>query len=312
MAKVRSQFQKLFGKRAVKTLLWSFLLYCAITLVFHFFSFMHAHPTEFGIERFRELTIALWANVIFAGTFGLLAAVMSLFRPEEDSVDKRLGYLYPRSSTLSGDARSRLGKNAMKLAGPGISGKLHFVVERFDREKNAFWLSVSITYTLRNILQDEVYEDEIEIFVAPDVVPNVHEVGRLIESAITCGEADPPRVVNDFQIPILATEPRYQRVFGIRIPPGAEAIHTYSFNAWSVQGEAWLSSNQRYAENVEVCITNRTASQITCKLSRGTNNPTVNPEHIVTRQIPSLDEVTLKQGLVLDGNRDNIQLVFTL
>jgi hypothetical protein len=309
---VKSKFRKLIAKRAVKTLLFSFLLYCLITLAFHYFSFIHAHPSDFNGERFRELTVALWANVIFAGTFGVLAAVMSLFRPEEESLDKRLGYLYPRSSTLSGEARARLGKNAMKLAAPGVFGDLYFILERFDAEKNAFWLTVSISFRLRNILQDEVYEDEIEISVAPDVVSGVTELGRLLESSITCSEADPPRIVHVFSRPITVDAKRFQEFVKVKIPAGAEAIHSYSFSGWSVIGIPWQSNAQRYTENVQVRVDNRTGRQITCKLSKGTNNPTLAPDLLTTRALSDGEEATLKEGLVLNGYGENLQLLFDL
>ena len=44
--------------------------------------------------------------------------------------------LVTKCSTLSGDARTRLGKSAMRLAGPAVAGELHFVVDSFDPEKN--------------------------------------------------------------------------------------------------------------------------------------------------------------------------------
>lgn len=133
MIKVKSQFRRLYERRTVRTLAYSFLLYCAVTIGINYLAFSYPHSNGFDSTYWRELTVALWANVIFAGTFGFLAAVLSLFRPEEDSLDKRVGYLYPQSSTLSGEARSRLGKNAMKLAAPAVAGELHFVVESFDQ-----------------------------------------------------------------------------------------------------------------------------------------------------------------------------------
>jgi hypothetical protein len=293
----------------VKTLFFSFFFYCAVTFGFHYFSFIHPHSDSFAVKHFQDLTVALWANVIFAGAFGLLAAVVSLFRPEEDSLDKRLGYLYPRSSTLSGEARSQLGKNAMKLAAPAVAGDLHFVVESFDVTKNAFWLSVYVSFTLRNILQDEPYEDEIEIHVAPDEVPGVQEIGRLIESAFSCSESNPQRIVHAVSQPISAAQKRYQAFVAVNIPPRAEAIHSYSFSGWALENNRFEFHAQRYSEGIQVRVSNRSDKQVTCDLSRGTNNPTLQRDVLDSRVIPSLDEAILRQGLVLDGNRDNIGLI---
>lgn len=313
MIKVKSQFRRLLSKRTVKTLLIGFLFYCLVTIVAHYFSFMHPPSARaFGSEEFRDLTVALWANLVFAGTFGILAAILSLFRPEEDSLDKRLGYLYPRSSTLSGEARSRLGKNAMKLAAPAVAGELLFVVERYDQEKSAFWLDVYISFTLRNILQDEPYEDEIEILVCPDVVPGATELGRLHESSVLCPDAQPARVVHAVARPITVATKRFQEFVKVVIPPKAEAIHSYHFSSWGLAGEPWVFHAQRYTENIKVRLANRSGAQITFKLSKGTNNPTVTAEPLASRKVVDGEELTLKDNLVLDGNRDNLQLVLTM
>ena len=296
----------LFAKRTVKTLFFSFVVYCAVTLIFHYFSFIHPHPNSEVAKRFQDLTIALWANLIFAGVFGLLAAVVSLIRPEDESLDKRIGYLYPRSSTLSGDARTMLGKNAMRLAAPAVAGDLHFVVERFDDTKQAFYLTGYVSFVLRNILQDETYEDEVEILVVPDEVPGVEELGRLLESALACNAE---RKVHAFSRPISAVQKRYQEFVRVSIPAKSEANHTYSFTSWSLERVPFVFFAQRYTENLSVRVSNRCGSQITCVLSKGTSNPTQPPEAIATRQLPSGADVVLKDGLVLNGSRDNIQLV---
>jgi hypothetical protein len=309
---VKSQFKRLFAKRTVRTLFFSFFFYCFITAVIHYFAFNHPHPDNPEYKHVQDLAIALWANVIFAGAFGLLTAVVSLFRPEEDSLDKRLGYLYPRSSTLTGDARSQLGKNAMKLAAPAVRGDLHFVVEHFDPSKKAFWLTVYVSFTLRNILQDEYYEDEIELHVAPDEVPGVLEIGRLIESTFACSESDPQRIVHDVSKPISAENKRYQAFVEVKIPPCAEAIHSYSFNGWALEKNPFQFHAQRYSEGIQVRVSNRSSHQVTCELSRGTNNPTLRRDRLDARAVPSSEAATLKEGLVLDGNRDNIELVLHL
>lgn len=309
VVKVKSQFKRLFGKRSIRLLVYGFALYCAVTVGAHYFAFVHPHPDGFDKKPFQDLTIALWANVVFVGTFGFLAAVVSLFRPEEDSLDKRLGYLYPLSSTLSGDARARLGKSAMRLAGPAVAGELHFVVDDFNAQKNAYWLTAYISFTLRNILQDEFYEDEIEILVAPDIVDGVDPVGHLIESSLVCSDASPSRVVHFVSLPIFAAQRRFQEFVEVSIPPKSEAIHSYTFSSWAFQGVPFEFYAQRYSENIKVQVTNRTGVPINCSLSRGTNNPTVTPECLDKRTLLEAQSVVLKQNLILDGSRENLQLV---
>jgi hypothetical protein len=309
MVKVKSQFQKLFGKRNIRLLAYGFALYFAVTYGFYYFSFVHPHTPSFDVKPFQDLTIALWANVIFVGTFGFLATVVTLLQPEEDSLDKRLGYLYPRSSTLSGDARTRLGKNAMRLAGPAVGGELHFVVDNFDAGKNAFWVTVYVSFTLRNILQDEFYEDEVEVLVAPDIVEGDDILGHVIESSLVCNEANPARVVHFVSCPILASQKRFQQFVPVSIPPKAEAIHSYTFTGWALQSVPFEFHAQRYSENIKVIVTNRSGAQVTCILNRGTNNPLTTPDQLDKRTLTDREEATLKQNLVLDGNRENLQLV---
>lgn len=311
MGKIRSQLARLLAKRTVLNLLFGFLIYCLITAVVHYFVFWHPHVTEFGIEHWRDLTVALWGQVIFAATFGLLAAIISLIKPEEDSIDKRLGYLYPRCSTLSAEARNRLGKNAMKLAAPAVAGELLFVIEQHDLQKKAFWLDVYVTFTLRNILQDEPYDDEIEIHVAPDEVPGVTEIGRLHESVLTCPQSNPARIVHATSRSITAAAKRFQEFVRVVIPPRAEAIHSYHFSGWSLEGIPWQFNAQRYSEGLTVKIRNKTGAQVNCKLTTGTNNPTAKRAEVVSLQVPHVSEVTLGSNLIMDGNRDNLQLVIT-
>ena len=312
MIKVKSEFRRLFGKRSIRLLAYGFALYCAVTLAFHYFAFVHPHPDGFDTKPFQDLTVALWANVIFAGTFGFLATVVSLFKPEEDSLDKRLGYLYPLSSTLSGDARTRLGKSAMRLAGPAVAGELHFVVDRFDPEKNAYWITGYVSFTLRNILQDEFYEDEIEIRVAPDIIDGVDPLGHLIESTLVCSDASPSRVVHFVSRPISAAQRSFQEFVQVSIPPKSEAIHSYTFSSWALQSVPFAFHAQRDSENVKVQVTNRSGVPISCILSRGVNNPTLTPDQLDKRTLTDGQSVVLKQNLILDGNRENLQLVLEM
>ena len=293
-------------------MVYGFGLYFAVTVGIHYFAFIHPHPDGFDYKPFQDLTVALWANVIFVGTFGFLATVVSLFKPEEDSLDKRLGYLYPLSSTLSGDARTRLGKSAMRLAGPAVAGELHFVVDSFDTQRNAYWMTAYVSFTLRNILQDEFYEDEIEILVAPDIVDGADPVGHLIESTLVCSDANPSRVVHFVSRPISAAQKRFQEFVQISIPPKSEAIHSYTFSSWALQHVPFEFHAQRYSENVKVQVTNRTGVPITCILSRGMKNPTVIPEQLDKRTLVEAQSVVLKQNLILDGNRENLQLVLQM
>lgn len=309
MAKVKSQFRRLYEKRTVRTLVYGFLLYLAVTFGIHYFAFFYPHSKGFDSTDWRELSIALWANAIFAGTFGLLAAIVSLFRPEEDSLDKRIGYLYPLSSTLSGEARSRLGRNAMKLAAPAVAGDFHFVIESFDESKNAFWITAYMSFTLRNVLQDEYYEDEIEINVTPDEVPDTPILGKLIESSLVCSEAQPNRVVHACAETITATSKRFQQFVTVSIPPKAEAIHSHAFSAWCLRGVPWTISAARYSENIRVLVSNKTDGQISCTLSRGTSNPTIAPDPLVARKFTRSQDGMLKDQLVLDGSRENLQLL---
>jgi hypothetical protein len=183
------------------------------------------------------------------------------------------------------------------------------VVDSFDVEKKAFWLTVYVSFTLRNILQDETYEDEIEILVAPDFVDGVESLGQMIESVFVCNEAHPARTVHFVSCPIAAGQLRFQEFVQVSIPPGSEAIHSYTFSGWGLEDVPFEFHAQRYSESVKVRVTNRTGAQITCILSRGTNNPTVAPDQLDKRTLTHLDSAVLKQNLVLDGNRDKLQLV---
>ena len=127
---------------------------------------------------------------------------------------------------------------------------------------------------------------------------------------VTVSEADPARVVHAVSTPISREQKRFQAFVEVTVPPGAEGIHTYSFSGWAIQNVPFEFHAQRYSEGIQVRVTNRVSQQITCAVSKGTNNPTLPRQAIETRAIPSGDTVTLKQGLVLDGNRDNVQFVF--
>lgn len=65
---------------------------------------------------------------------------------------------------------------------------------------------------------------------------------------------------------------------------------------------------QRYTGKVSVTVSNRTRDQAACKLSRGANNPTLMADGLAERRLTSAEDVNLKDELVRDGSRDNLQL----
>lgn len=127
MANVNSQLRRLCENRTVRALAYGFLLYCDVTAIIHYLAFWYPHARAVDRWYLQELSVASLANVSFSEAFGLRAAGVALFRPEEGSLDRRGGCLYPMSSTSTGEARSKWGGNAMKLAAPAVAGDLHFL-----------------------------------------------------------------------------------------------------------------------------------------------------------------------------------------
>lgn len=90
-----------------------------------------------------------------------------------------------------------MGRECHEIGCPSRCWRLaFFVVESFGQSKGAFWVTVYVSFALRNILQDDSCEDEIEIDVEPDDLQGAPVIGQLIESSLTCNLAQPPRVVH--------------------------------------------------------------------------------------------------------------------
>lgn len=212
------------------------------------------------------LVIGLLINAIFAVTVGVVSALVAVVRPEDQVFDTRLWFLYPGSDQISQSALDSLKESARKLAAPAVRASIHVTVtESETTPTSAFRLTIAVSFTLKNLLRNEPYEDrEYEVMIGPDDVTSKDRLGNVAFVQYRC---DGSCIEKYREIPIERPEIRFKKPFPITIPKGQEGEVRYEYWAWAAGGTPWQWTMQRLTENLEFTLKNNSGRAVDFDLS---------------------------------------------
>ena len=250
-----TRLRRLGTRPGLRVLLIAFLVYLVLTFCLHIAIYYRVW-TPPDLSRWKELLVALWANAIFTVVVGLVATAVALLAPEDEPLVKRIGYLYPLSTSLTQNAQAHLLEAVTKLAAPFECATFHFILDKYDASKSAFYSVVHAEFSLRNIYRDDEYRDDhVELSVSPDKIANTDPLGKVRHVSLSCDGYSETYVRDEI---ITAAQGVYRRDLSLKIPAGQRAVQSYCYEAWVEVGVPWRIEFERYAERLEVTIDNRT------------------------------------------------------
>lgn len=248
-------------------------------------------------QRWRALLDAVLAGLVGFIAVGGFTFLFSLRRPEEETLDQRIAYLYSsrQRAGLEGELFLR---SQVRLLGAMITrARATFSAMEFHPEKSILRMSVSVSMTITNMMRFDRYTQVTPLRVAADRLADTGgDLGTLHfvrtrsfnESGVYEQEAnwlDHPRKLT-------RSEPFTQVDINIDVPPGGQLEYDYAYEVWQIiPDECWFGAN-RFIDHAEVTFANLTATEFDL-------SPHVPPNSLGGRTLPKTIKIKPKEILRL-------------
>jgi len=211
-------------------------------------------------DKFDEIYISIIAgyasNVLFFAAVGLLLFLFSLRRPENETLDSRIRFLFS-SRDLPSAFIEYCKAQVHRMAGACTYVTKNIIVMDRDDKSNSYKVFVEYTYRIRNLFRDDICEDRFFIFVSPDKIADLKIQGEVLECSLTVKDrvdryvSQPVSIIDDFE-----------REIHLRLAPNEEAEVHWRFWIWMAIGQEHYTEQRRYVERFTLMIENMTHNTI--------------------------------------------------
>lgn len=241
------------------------LLYLSYIAAHHYFG-TAADPLsekEFSITPER---VAVFLDAVFAGivAFALLGAftfVFSLRRPDEETIEDRVAYLYSARRDESPAANKFLMDSVTLLGATVHEAKMYFTVVQVDETKVK--TDVRVEMTIMNMMKHDVYKQDMPLRISLDPLEGFdRDLGMITLIRTTPFESD-NRFGNKEDIlkaPVRLTNssPTYSRKIKLEIPACGGVLYEYAWHGWGPKKDLNFCGANRFAEHVTIYWKNAT------------------------------------------------------
>ena len=189
---------------------------------------------------------------------GIGTFVLSLRKPQDDELEARIGYVF--SNRAQSDAAFAFVKEQVtKLASVQTHAQFDFHVKRYVPEYDAYWVEVSNTHTVQNLMADVDYHDpNFEICVYPDVIETPDRILGEVTLIRLTPERGKPKDFLDCAHTITYADKIFRKPIDIMIDKNGRTTYELKYAGWCKVGECFHNEVRRFSENSNIRITNHT------------------------------------------------------
>jgi len=275
------------------------LAYCYTCWRYSTVKFPGLPPWAISPERVISFLDAVGAGIVAFALLGTFAFLASLRRPEEETLDDRVAYLYSARRDESKASKVYLREQVTLLGATVLDARMSYTfVEVTADSKYARCIS-SVEMDIVNMMEHDTYRQKMPLRVALAKLDGFdRDLGVLSAITITpCtrdGSFSAAKRLLDAPFKFTNENPTFESEIDLEIPPGGSVTYEYSWDAWGpIKDENYCGAN-RFIEKLHMKIANQTG----CNMSIG---PLL-PKH---RSCRSIGDITM-----LAAN-DRIQLEFS-
>ena len=261
----RIGWQLIFGDFRVAAVLIGLLL--SYVLTFYFAIFAKAeNPAGFWAAFYP----AWVSGLLFFTVVGLIAGLVTLYRPERDVFAARVKILL---GGKSGPAADFIASELKRVGYVARHTERIVTIEDYDASMGAFKVNVWHSSTIRNIYDDIQTEAVGQIAINPDpVAPAPALFGQLTSFSING--------TNQPDVPFEIKQDGFNRRWALPIPGGGEGTVEYEHWYWYKASERHHFTLSRFTEELKVqfhCRCSPDSKKVLLKLTTGADNS----EHVL-------------------------------
>jgi len=260
IARSRLALVRLLSDFRVSAVLVGLLISYLITF---YFAVMAAkeNPPGFWIAFY-----AAWVSgLLFFTIVGLIAGLVTLYRPERDVFAARVKIL---TGGKSGSAVDYIADELRRIGYVARITERVITVRAYNAELDAYYAAVKHTTVVRNIYDDVATDAKGDIKIELDPLPkDPSPYGRLISFKING--------TNQGGVPFDFDQGGFSRPWTIDVPAGGEGQIEYEHECWYKATEVHHFTPNRFTENLQVkfrCLCQPKGQRLLVKLTTANQN----------------------------------------
>lgn len=240
-------------------------------------------------DRWRALLDAVLAGLIGFIAVGGFTFLFSLKPPEEETLERRIAYLYSARQRGGPDGEVFLRSQVRILGAMITTAKATFSAVEFLPDKSLLRMSVSVSMTISNMMRFDRYTQATPLRIAAeDIAKSVKDIGTLhsVRTRSFREDGTYEQETNWLQHPRKLTHvhPYTQIDIDIDIPPGGWLEYDYAYEVWQpIPDECWFGAN-RFIEQADVHFANVTGAEFNL-------TPYLPPKALGARTLPGTIKV---------------------
>lgn len=210
---------------------------------------------------------------VFAGTvsfisLGAFTFYASMRRPEQESIDDRILYLY--SAKIDGDQRAReyIKSKIMSLGAAATESSTEYKFTDVDYAKGLIKSNITVKMKIANMMMYDTYKQTLPLRIKLDPLQGREDcVGRIlsIDTTSFCKDGVVVRKVSHVEhaCSIPSSPYEYRLDLDLEIPPNGTLDYVYQFEAWTKINDNFWTGVNRYSAKHSVRITNVSPLELT-------------------------------------------------
>jgi hypothetical protein len=257
VVRTRLALVRLLSDFRVSAVLIGLLISYVITFYFAGMAFKE-NPPGFWLAFY-----AAWVSgLLFFTIVGLIAGLVTLYRPERDVFAARVKIL---TGGKSGSAVDYIANELKRIGYVAKITERTFIIEDYDQELDAYYALVEHVTVIRNIYDDVTTAATGKIAIELDELPrDPGPYGRMISFKING--------TNQGGVPFDFGQSGFIRPWEIEIPAGGEGRIEYEHGCWYKASEIHHFTPNRFTEQLQVkfrCRCRPTGKRLLVKLTTG-------------------------------------------
>lgn len=220
-------------------------------------------PWAITPQRLIPLLDAVSAGIAAFVLFGIFTFLGSLGRPEEETVDDRISYLY--SARQRGTAKaSQYLKEQVTLLGAMVSrAEMTFTLQDLSSDKKYLRTYVKTKMHLWNTMELDTYQQKMPLKVNIDPIADLIPTLGFVYEVTTCpcdrtGSYGKCKSHLDTVFALTNEKNAFHQEIQLEIPAGGSTTYEYSWDGWSLVDDVNFCGANRFIEHLVLKICNKT------------------------------------------------------
>lgn len=293
-------------KRGVKGVAYALVVSILVLVAAYLYTCWHYSAVKFpgpppwaiSPERVILFLDAVGAGIVAFALLGTFAFLASLRRPEEETLDDRVAYLYSARRDESKASKVYLKQQVTLLGATVLDARMSYTFVEVTTDSKYVRCISSVEMDIVNMMEHDTYRQKMPLRVSLHKLEGFdRDLGVLSAITITpCtreGSFSAPNRLLNAPFRFTNETPSFDYDIDLEIPPGGSVTYEYSWDAWGpIKDENYCGAN-RFIEKLHLMIANQTGRDMSIE-------PLL-PKH---RSCRSVSDITM-----LAAN-DKIQLEF--